>query len=98
MAKHIELANKMAEFNPEWSTKRGARGHCYNASTRLEMALKEEGIAATMVAHRGGWHWAVLVGQATVIDLTFRQFDEDAEFPWITDIATWRAACRKHMH
>lgn len=86
----VAIALRMARLNPAWSRPDGASSQCEQASTRLTMALEEEGITSTLIRWPSPPHVAVLV-EDTVIDLTARQFEDDIDYPFLTSPRLWRS-------
>lgn len=80
----------MARANLKWSRPAGARRQCEQASYRFSMLLAGRGVASTIVKCEEPPHVAVLV-DGLVVDFTARQFDPDADYPYITTEPEWQA-------
>jgi hypothetical protein len=92
------LASAMAEANLEWGDPVKAWGRCYEASCRLLMTYEEHGVRARLwqAEWATGRHFAV-ESDGVVVDLTFRQFWEDAPFPMTVTVADWEQMLLKHV-
>ena len=85
----VTVAARMAKLNRRWSRPDGAHQQCEQASWRLKWALEEQGVHADLITWENPPHVAVLV-EDTVIDLTARQFDPQADYPAISTPKQWR--------
>ena len=85
---------RMAQSNPVWGRPKGAEGQCKKASLRTSLYLEQCGYEVAYLVcdspEAGGDHYALLVEGEHVVDMTARQFDPSAPFPWIVDVTEWK--------
>lgn len=90
-----DIVFELARANPQWATQRGAEGKCYEASSRLSMTIFGSRL---ITADCGiGDHVAVILPNDQVIDLTIRQFDPTATYPWIDSRIEWCDTMVEHF-
>jgi hypothetical protein len=86
-----------AEFE-KYSDPVVAKGQCFNASSRI---MDEQCFPMVIADHSNNPlgrfrelgqhsdHYAVVVGEDTILDFTLRQFDETVDFPFIGTYEEW---------
>ena len=84
----------LVSANRRWLTPSGARGQCATAS-RAVQKLVPDTRAVMAAGPLGTQHFAVLVDDVTVCDLTARQFDPTADVPLICSLHAWHLRCRR---
>lgn len=77
-----------------------AGNNCFAVTSIVEEVLHQDGIdneSIEIVMDDGTVHWANRIGN-NVLDFSYRQFDENCDFPVIAKYDTWMKNFKKDVH